>query len=219
LTDYAFPDLIGYIDSKTSRNITYVGHSNGGRVAISSLDRWGNSGRQFNSSSLYDMSSRPIRHLIGVGVPGAFEGQGNAFANMLASKGSEILNNNKTHLTLKEVAYFILFNVSRKDTENRISQNLFYNYYEFAKNSYDLQPGVNTSLERFDIIYSGIGMPTTSIILYSNDEIVDNVDEELIYGNINSSDKNRYFLMNKIHTDMPSDKEIQERIKERLKYE
>ncbi|MFA6088835.1 MAG: hypothetical protein WC755_03145 [Candidatus Woesearchaeota archaeon] len=219
LTDYAWPNMIGFIDSKTSKNISYIGHSNGARTALSSLDNWGNTGRTFNESFMYNMSSRPIRHLIASGVPGAFDGDENLFANRLSKNGKNINSYSYEHISFTDALVLIYTNTSNKNNNTKISKNLFHNYYEFAKNTTDLQPGYNTSVNKFDLIYSGIGIPFTNIILIENDEIVSMADEVAIFNNINSSDKNKYLLMNKIHDKVSEDKEIVTFIKERLKNE
>jgi hypothetical protein len=218
LTDYAWPDMIGFVQSKTNKNLTYIAHSNGGRTALSSLDKWGNSGRLFNENGFYNMSQKPIEYMIGVGIPGAFEGDITGFGQILNATGHRIQELNTTH-----VSYSVALStgITKSDLfgnydESKISKNLFNNYYGFIRTNDDLEPGYNTSINKFTLIYSNL---TWLWVTIKNDGIVTQLDEDKIFENINSSDKNKYLLTNKIHTDMTKDKEIDILIKERLRDE
>jgi hypothetical protein len=81
---------------------------------------------------------------------------------------------------------------------------LFNEYYNWINSTTDVQPGSSLNLDHFAVVGGKMGIP-----LWTNDVIVPIVDEEAIYGNINSTDK-FYFVAFIPHLGMPEKGPVKE---------
>lgn len=226
LTDSFWPTLIGSVTYLVNGSkINYVGHSNGGRTAISSLEKWNEVGitdvGYLNVSGEWvrvSMPIEPVDMLIGVGVPGAFEGK-DLGPYTVEIFGDNILNKvnnfNLTHFTISDAILTGLFNKfqTQKDLNKSISVELFANYYKWIDLSNDPQPGENLNLQKLVIIQGSL--------FEESDGIVTTVDENKIYENINTNKSKYYFNTKMMHFYMsshPNIKSIIERSIENKKY-
>ncbi|MBL7055794.1 hypothetical protein ISS07_02680 [Candidatus Woesearchaeota archaeon] len=164
ISDY-FPSLLNKVISETSaEKIQYVGFSNGCRTALSSLE-----------NNYFD--SDKIETFIGVGCPGAFEGE-SVTKTILKLKGKPSENINTNHVSLKKIIQTGVLNKNyfSSEIEGKISSNLLKFYEDLIINENDSQPG-NFNLTRF-LIFQGNA-------LISSDGVVTVEDESQIYQNIN----------------------------------
>ena len=193
LTDYYWPALINGVLNFTGRDkIQYVGHSNGGRVAI---------------VSLADGKVNPdkIDTLIGVAVPGAFEGY-STFGYYFGKYGEQIMNqlNGSSHVSMTEIGdnlreiclsdaelFCSIFTRGLK-SESKMSFNSDKQYYLWINDTKDEQIGKNLQLNNFYLIEGWVRDNTNKSI--THDFIVTEQDEKALYGNIISSNKKHYKL-------------------------
>jgi hypothetical protein len=163
--DYYWPALIGGVQEYSDKDsLDYVGFSNGCRVALSSLedhaDGESNVGYYYNFNTgqyeYSDLSADPVSTFIGVGCPGAFEGESALISNVRNSPNS-INRIQNTHITGKEVAKSMNWLVSLFVSDNcRISRNLWQDYFNFIQNTDDNQPGISVSFDKA-LFISGMG--------------------------------------------------------------
>src|SRR3989338_2119846 len=126
LTQYYWPALISGVQKYSNKtNLTYIGFSNGCRTALSSLELYNTNGKTnagyYNNGSdwiLTNLSARPIGTFVGVGCPGAFEGE-SAFGQIFGRYGQTILNDftnhNMVHFTMRELGQRLLQECGRID--------------------------------------------------------------------------------------------------------
>ncbi len=193
LTDNYWPTLINGVLNLTGREkIQYVGHSNGGRVAIVSLENGA-------------VDSDKIETLIGVAVPSAFEGY-STFGNYFGKYGGQIMEEleGESHVSMTEIGSkmeticlnkgdfgcFILTKGLKSD--NKMSFNTDKQYYLWVNNLSDEHIGKNLQLDNFYIIQGWI--VDNNITNVSHDFIVTEQDENAIYDNIISANKKHYKL-------------------------
>lgn len=213
-SNYNYSDLsssvfISYVDEilkiSNSSELNYVGHSNGARTALDSL----------SNNPQY---SQKINKLIVLGVPGSFEDM-SLFARILNRSGDiaieRLKNKNKTHVTMGDVAHEldsafgeIVFFVNFFTDKNKISLNLFNQYYDWISRNDDTQPGTGVNINKFSLIYG-------DYFGGGNDIIVSVIDEIKIYDNVNSKEKSIHKTRYK-HTDMTENENIYKLIKEEL---
>lgn len=192
LINKVYPMYINTIlNLSNSSKVKYVGHSNGARVALDSI----HTGK---------INKTNFDNLILVGVPGSFEGDTllkETIFNMkpIIEKNSK----NKTHILITDLLVFW----KNDENSNKISSNLWKQYYFWMENTEDIQPGNNLSISKFTLI-SG------NFTGYS-DGIVTIKDEKYIFQNIFSSDK-FYYETSNYHIGMSEKREIIEKIKMRL---
>ncbi|PLW80677.1 hypothetical protein C0585_01400 [Candidatus Woesearchaeota archaeon] len=218
LTDTFFPAMIGSIQNlKNNSNIIYIGHSNGARTAIGSLEKYENTGKEVgivkidNQTVNISMAKKPIKTLVAAGVPGSFEGQEiypvyTLIKNTGINTINYLSNKNKTHTTIIEIIGSLLYQNINKNT-SKISLNLWNNYFDFINSSVDKQIG-NISLHNFLII--------KGTALITNDGIVTTQDEDEIYEKVNSTNKRMEEVFT-IHVGMQENKKIQNYIREFIK--
>ena len=177
LVDHYWPALITGVQNYSGQKILdYVGFSNGCRVGLDSARNWtngkNNSGYVFDSTTgnyiLSNLGNNSINTFIGVGCPGAFEGQ-SAFSQYFGQHGNNILNffTNReiTHIAGREVGERLeaacginircqfAASALQEIGDNRISRNLGSDYLNFITNTNDNQPGQNFQLPKILIIY------------------------------------------------------------------
>jgi len=211
LTKKVLPSYINFIKTDANKNkIKYIGHSNGARTILDSLS---------NS----EINQNEIETLIAVGVPGSFS-EKSYFSDLIGKGGNNSLNYfkhlNITHVTLGEIAEHLDFWASDLtrflNSENKISTNLFKQYYTWVISKNDTQPGKNLNLENFILLagkpiyfYNSIGK---RLNLINNDVIVSLQDEREIFSQIQA--KNKYYQeFNSLHIGMSENQEIKETIK------
>lgn len=207
LIDEFWPSLIGAVQSlNNGSQIVYVGHSNGARTGISSLERHKNVSNvgQFNGVNVSMID--PVKTFVAVGVPGSFEGQGVVHWT-IKKFGKETINQfnkiNQTHVNIKEIFAKMLY-INHKNKEQKISLNLWNDYFDWINSNKEPQIGINLSLENF-LIFKGN-------IAFIHDFIVTTKDEDEIFNNIISSNKKKEEIFTS-HLAMIENKKIQNKIK------
>jgi|GEM_PF-1826977 len=196
LTDNYWPALInGVLNFTGKEKIQYVGHSNGGRVAIVSLANG-------------KVNTNKIDTLIGVAVPSAFEGY-STFGDYFGSYGGEIMNDlsDKNHVTMTEIGNKLrrscLANFEFSCTiltlglksESKMSFNMDKQYYLWIINTTDEQIGKNLQLDNFYLIQGWVRdnrYKGNEYVNISHDYIVTGQDQDAIFNNIISSNKKHY---------------------------
>lgn len=191
LVDEALPILLGFVQTNDKRNITYVGHSNGGRVALSMLEKYSEIG-------LYNMTKNPIDHFVGLGVPGAFLGEKTVLSKMLNYNGKFFLHQNKTPNHISNLRFSSnaldlqgsFFALSQHEKSSKLSKGLLKDYSVFAKYDYLDIPGDGVNISKVTI-YAGRNMILDNKkVSYSSDDLyVGLEDQDLIFKKINSNDK------------------------------
>lgn len=170
LTDEFVPALLNGVLTFTNKDkLQYVGFSNGCRAALDSLER-----NKFDSNK--------VETFVAVGCPGAFEGN-SSFGEALKTLGDDAIQKfrieNRNHITFKNIFEAILpgFSITNSQRE-KISVNLFYQYYNWSADNSDTEPG-GVSLNKF-VIIQGDAFNTHDGIVITNDEkrIFNNVDSD-----------------------------------------
>ena len=189
LTDDYWPTLINRVLSLTGKDqIQYVGHSNGGRVAIVSL-----ANGAINPSK--------IDTLIGVAVPSAFEGY-STFGFYFGKYGEQIMKEleGKNHVSMTEIGVEMR-ELCKVDvgcrvltrglvSDNKMSFNTDKQYYLWIINNTDEQIGKNLQLDKFYLIEGWVKDDEQNNV--SHDFIVTEQDEKAIYNNVVSTNKKHY---------------------------
>jgi hypothetical protein len=187
LTDIYVPALLSKVLSDTGEDkLQFVGHSNGCRSVLSSLDK-----------GSFDPAK--VETFVGVACPGAFEGNSPGIFTF-NSVGDELLDSfeGKHHLTGLEIGEkaeelckdkfnifspmdkinCLIFSSKYKGTE-KISYTLAADYYKMILNTTDEQPGKNIYLDNFKILYGTMGGWET--ILYGkSDGFVSELKDEIV---------------------------------------
>jgi hypothetical protein len=205
LTDYYWPALIAGVEVYSGENeIDYVGHSNGCRTALVSLEKYQASGK--NNAGFYvndsgdwesiDMSANVVDTFVGIGCPGAFEGSSQLKPILVSFGGSAVKkleSKGVLHPTMDQVFYFIPNMIAKRlfPSDYGISLNLFEDYVNFAKDTSDPQPG-NFNVDKVAII--GGLFPFSIGTSPFSDGIVSLEDVDDIYDNINSNDKKQIII-------------------------
>lgn len=199
--DYTFQDLIEYhvpaviggvIEYTNKTQIQYVGFSNGCRSTLSSLETYSAIGKDpaglYWNGTDFEYSifgSNPVETFVGVGCPGAFNGN-SPVKTIVESRGSETLNNleesGKKHISLSELIITGLSGVDFDSQGSKISSNLWKNYSFWIMNDTDAQPGSGLTLDNFVAIR---GFVTSD----NHDMVVTKEDMDAIYSNVNSTNK------------------------------
>ena len=211
LTQYYWPALISGVQKYSNKtNLTYIGFSNGCRTALSSLELYNTNGKTnagyYNNGSdwiLTNLSARPIGTFVGVGCPGAFEGE-SAFGQIFGRYGQTILNDftnhNMVHFTMRELGQRLLQECGRIDrringtcsqvalnliTEDNstISRNLGSDYLTFINTTNDNQPGQSVQLNNLLIIW---GQHRRDFVQRNSDGVVTREDAEGILESVNA---------------------------------
>ena len=234
LVDYYWPALITGVQNYSGRKqLDYVGFSNGCRVGLDSLKNWSsgksNAGYVFDSQTgnyiSSDLSSNAVDNFIGVGCPGAFEGE-SLFADCMLNYGEDAIGffedvgiNHPTQEQLAErlqeeagilnPSCYIL--ASTLDSQGRISLNLSRYYLDLIQSNQDQQPGAGLSLNRFSILYGTNGFGTNN----DNDYIVTEEDELDIFNNVNSNG-GRAISYHLRHNQLPNNEDVKNDISQEL---
>ena len=210
LQDVVFPAYVNYVktDSSSSR-IKYVGHSNGARVALTSLTQGA-------------VNPTDVDTLVLVGVPGAFS-ELSYFAELVDEGGAEAIqslrDDNEEHVTFSEIGFRLdnlvsglaSFFSSVKGDEKKISLNLFEKYFDWISSNSDSQPGNGLNIDSFSLIYGNDGFGNSN-----SDDFIVAVDDELaIYNNVQGNNKAIVQLPVK-HVGMPADEQVKEKVKESI---
>ena len=131
-----------------------------------------------------------------VGCPGSFEG--NSVGSKKLNEGggpaiNKFKNQGKKHLNFGDISKEVIGLPLFSSSNEKISLNLFTQYYNFSYSNNDSQPGKNVNLNKFFIIQGA----------FTNDSdlIVQTVDENAIYENINAN-KKQYFSITATHSDL-----------------
>lgn len=192
LTDKVYPTYIETIlNISNSTKVKYVGHSNGARVAVDSINK-----SQINQDK-FDT-------IILVGIPGAFD-ENSIFKNtiFLVDEFTQNSLENKTHISTKDFFFFR----NDKNQNGKISSNLWLKYREWILGSEDSAPGKNINVESLLIIAGNF--------TYDGDGVIAVKDIENIYTNIESENK-KMIITKDIHIGMSESKKIQEEIEKKL---
>jgi pimeloyl-ACP methyl ester carboxylesterase len=230
LIDYHIPAIVGgVVEYSNSSRIQWVGHSNGGRSALDFLSAHSATG--MNPAGLYwdgdsyeydSFGANVVETYVGVGVPGAFEGD-SPFSRCMKAHGDEMISKipaNQTHLSQQDLGrrlisewpldpYCVGIGLGMR-SEDKISMSLTKQYHNWINNTGDTQPGSGISgLNTAKIIYGTLDLDSTT----ESDLIVPVVDDLAIYNNINAGNKylNDSHVM---HQDMINDPEVKYFIKE-----
>ncbi len=189
LTENYWPALINYVLNYTGKDkVQYVGHSNGGRIGIVSLQ-----------NGMVDPSK--IETFIGVAVPSAFEGY-STFGEYFGKYGDKVMEalSNKSHVTMTEIGIQIR-KLCKADiicrvlarglvSDNKMSLNVDHQYYLWIINSSDEQIGKDLQLNNFYLIQGWV--KDQEALNISHDFIVTAQDEKAIYENIISTNKKHF---------------------------
>jgi len=183
VVDKHWPALVGGVIKMTNKwPVAYVGHSNGGRVALDALKNLSVNGPialagKLANGSSFNLPSNPITTFVWVGVPGAFAAE-SPFAKTLGSNKDDINSNiqskSLTHVRMGDITPKYLNNLI--PGEMKISFNLWKKYAEFMNSTTDNQPGIGVNLSKTLMI--------AGTLLGTHDEIVPVNDVDTIYSNI-----------------------------------
>lgn len=224
LVDYYWPALIGGIERYSGNSIIqYVGHSNGCRVALNSLEKYSSSGKS-NAGYYFDMdtgqylltglASEPVDTFVGLGCPGAFNGT-SALINDVNNNPNSVLrlkNKGITHPDRRDIGREINFFGRLVKEGNPISLNVWSKYTDFIlSNNNDDQPGQKVSTNKLYLIY-GIG-GLNAIGDEQDDGMVTANDQWSIANNVQSSNTDKTLQYKKSHGNLPDDKSIKNKIK------
>jgi len=233
--DYYWPALIAGVEYYTGQNqIDYVGHSNGCRVALSSLEQYQETGKnnvakvqdlqtgQYITVNLQGSVSTPIVNtFVGVGCPGAFEGE-SEFINKVQENGPAVINffenNNIKHVTTRDVSIQFglpfLVNIFIDD-QTKISRDLLKFYFDITADVQDVNPG-NVTINKL-VMMGGIDSPFEVFPFDDGDDdgIVPINDINGISNKINSLIK-VLNIFSESHNRLVDDNSVKNTIKEEL---
>lgn len=189
VVNYHMPAIVGGVVQYTGESkIQWVGHSNAGRAGLDFLTAHGtgmNPAGQYWDGDSYEFDSfaaNPVETYVGVGVPGAFEGDSPAKI-VMQDRGWETIiyleNRSKNHFTQAEfiLAGKLLENIIPKAPSGKISLNLIKNYFNWMNSTLDVQPAQGLTINNSAIIGG------TSCM--ASDCVIPTIDQDAIYGNIN----------------------------------
>ena len=229
VVDKHFSALVGGVLRLTGKSqVAYVGHSNGGRVALDALRNLTLNGAKpfagkLSNGSSFGLNANPIRSYIGVGVPGAFSSSTLFVDSVKNGNGDRVVNElnseNIKHVKLSEVAArlkttlgSVIGTFTQRDTEE-ISSNILKRYFYFANSTTDNLPG-----------FGGIGGLSRAMIIQGDQDFDPNKDSDMIvpvsdanaiYGMISASNKSK-IIVHTTHSGQTEDKSVKTKIKERL---
>ena len=194
LVDSYWPALMAGVQYHTGAvSLDYVGFSNGCRVALSSLESYQEKGKE-NVGSIDGIdvdlegssSARVVDSFVGVGCPGAFEGESYLMEQVGDHPDSveDLRGEGKGHVDKDDVAKRLHLLGRVLPGGNSISLNLWSSYVDFIFNYADSQPG-NFDVDRARIIY-GFGGVNGWGDDERDDGMVTEVDAIAIVNNINS---------------------------------
>jgi hypothetical protein len=197
VVDKHWPALVGGVLKLTGKSQTaYVGHSNGGRVALDGLKNW-SSGKspagKLSNGIVFNLPSNPVDTYVGVGVPGAFNGSiltldlirqnANQISNELASQ-------NLHHVYMFDIIKRGIFGLSDASTNTKatISTNLWNSYSNLITSSLDNQPG-NINIDKSLIVGGHLFGNSDGIVLITDiNSIFNNI-------NVNTGSQNKKVLI------------------------
>jgi hypothetical protein len=235
-SDYNYPDLVdsywpasmGAIQYYTNQSLLqYVGFSNGCRVALSSLEKYQEIGKT-NVAEIQNLITGEFVNInlnggpvidtfVGIGCPGAFEGNSFLIEKVKANPNSveELRDEGLEHVTTRQVGLKIspLITGILVWKSGKISLNLWESYNKLILNSNDLQPGIFNT-RKASIIYGYGGLD--GIGNEQNDGLVTADDAKAIANNINSTNVNKLFGYKSNHKFLPDNKKVKKKIKEAL---
>lgn len=198
VVDYHIPAIVGGVVEYTNQTrIQWVGHSNAGRGGLDFLSAYSSSG--MDPAGLYwdgdswensIFGTNVVETYVGAGVPGAFE-ELSYFGRIINQSGEEgiksLSDKSKNHITFKEVAVelespqLVRWLASSLSGDEKISLNLFTQYYNWMNSTEDPQPGLGLSVDNF-LLFKGN-------FIENSDIIVPIIDEDSIFSQINSPNK------------------------------
>lgn len=222
LTLEYWPALIGTVQTiENGSLIQYVGHSNGARTGISSLEIYNEVGKEnsgfYNDNGTWtpvSMSAYPIDTYIAVGMPGAFDGEQGIFGNIVKDNYDDILFNldikNETHKTFGSTfeSYREKLAILIKGGDT-ISLNLVKDYFSWIKESNDTQP-IASDIPKLVIITGTISRYTDGIVAIK--------DNDILFNTSNANQTHQYYLYIS-HVTMGEDKDVQYLINKELNNE
>jgi len=226
LVDSYWPASIAAIQYYTNKITTqYVGHSNGCRVALSSLEKYQTTGRSnvakvqnlqtgsYVTVNLQGSQSTPIVNtFVGTGCPGAFEGD-SPVMSALRSIGDRAFNNleqsSNTHPTVGETLRNILLaSPGGAGIEGRMSLNLLRDYKRLIDQTSDPQPG-NFSVNKSLIFYGNTPA-------FSGSDFVVSIEDNLAIHNGLISQNKDLETTNLNHFFIVDGSNVKRKIKEKL---
>jgi parallel beta-helix repeat protein len=210
LTEKVLPGYVNHIKNLTGYNsMFYIGHSNGARTAVDFIN---------------NLDISPLKHIILLGVPGAFE-DSNFFSELVKYSGKPTIDyfesRNIFHIGFEELVLKMLipfydaniFSLNRrnmfydliKDSDGlkKISLNLFKKYYYWISSDEDKQPGKGVFVDNLLLIYGNDGF-----LFDEESDLIVSVNDQLeIFNNIDAKNKviKKYKV---IHTGMNENEEI-----------
>ena len=199
LTDKYWPALVGGVLKLTSKvQATYVGHSNGGRVALDAMSKWQGSGKSsvgtLSDGTTFNLPANAIDTYIGVGVPGQLD---DTNLNPLLYSLKYIGNDAIIQLQVQGINHPSRSDLISKGVQDRatvsgstnkgISLNLLRKYFQLINSTLDDSPGIGLSLDKTLMI--------AGTLLVTNDEIVPVNDVDTIYSNIGVNSGGKKILM------------------------
>ncbi|MFH0808538.1 MAG: VCBS repeat-containing protein [archaeon] len=164
LVDYYWPALIAGVQYYTGAvSVDYVGFSNGCRVALSSLEKYQESGKA--NAGVVDevdvdlegsISARVVDSFVGVGCPGAFEGDSFLIEQVGKHPGSVegLRGEGHTHPGFDDIAsknHLFALKILLP-SKNPISLNLWGYYVDAILSKDDSQPG-NFNVNKLRLVY------------------------------------------------------------------
>lgn len=191
LTDKYWPAAVGGVLKLTGRTeAAYVGHSNGGRVALDAMAKYNtikSTTSYLSNGTAFNLpSSNPITTFIGVGVPGAFEGDSKLRTVMLKiAKATSSEMDAKKHISYADILGFAK-ETATQTSLNKISVNVWKKYFDFMNLTTDIQPG-NVILSKTLMI--------AGTLLGTNDEIIPVNDVDAIWNKIGVKTGGKKVLM------------------------
>ncbi len=230
VVDKYWPALVGGVLKLTNKQQTaYVGHSNGGRVALDAMKNYSVirstypiAGKLSDGTTYSLPASNPINNFIGVGVPGAFSspteftqqiinGNGDSAINILQTQGDNHPKLSEFAAKLRTpIGLFAAFATGFEN--NKISLNNIKAYVNLVNSITDVQPGSGFTVPKATIIYGDYDFGNS---LYDSDTIVPVSDANAIYSNIGSPDKIK-IAVHTVHWGQTEDLTVKTKIKERL---
>ena len=232
LVDSHWPASIAAIQYHSNQTpVQYVGFSNGCRVALSSLEKYQDTGKNniaivqnpetgnfVNIDLKADPSNQIVDTFVGIGCPGAFEGTSFLIEKVKENPNSpeELLEEGVLHPSMKQVASKLSSIGFLFEKDFSISLNLWKFYNSIILSEIDKQPG-NFSVKNALVIYGYGGL--NSIGNEQDDGLVTVNDLIAIANNINSKNTDKLFGYKLNHKFLPDNSKVKEKIKEMIQNE
>ncbi|MCK5449304.1 right-handed parallel beta-helix repeat-containing protein [Candidatus Pacearchaeota archaeon] len=223
LVDYYWPALIAGVQYYSGVvSLDYVGFSNGCRVALSSLESYQENGKAnagIVDGVMVDLegsdSNRVVDSFVGIGCPGAFEGESYLIEQVRKHPDSveEFREKGLEHVNRDDIAHKII-HIGLPGTTKRISLNLWEYYNDAILLNTDSQPG-NFNIDRSKIIYGwgGLFNEFGDDSDERDDGIVTEEDAQQISSNINSGNLNKLNIYQESHSGLPSNNQVKKDIR------